>query len=351
MTNTINVFLGALLLVLLPPVDVTTATIEPARTTAGSEVTSSPTRHVLAISVDGLNPAALRRLGPARTPTLHRLVAEGAATLNARTARERTMTLPNHTTMVTGRRVDRHRGGHGVAWNDERPRSTVQRAARHPVSSVFAVVRRGGGSTALFAGKSKLSIFPRSWPGSVDRFTVSENATRLVELTRRDLLERRRELTFLHVALPDVVGHEHGFMTAPYLDAVARTDVLLGRLVRAVGNHARLREHLTIVLTADHGGRRGASHYDPRRRANYTVPFLAWGAGVAQGDLYAMNPARRDPGTTRTTYADARQPVRNGDLANLVTDLLGLPAVPGSGMNAAQDLSVGQPVSASRAAP
>ena len=64
MTNTINVFLGALLLVLLPPVDVTTATIEPARTTADPAVASGPTTRVLAISVDGLNPAALRRLGP-----------------------------------------------------------------------------------------------------------------------------------------------------------------------------------------------------------------------------------------------------------------------------------------------
>ncbi len=56
-----------------------------------------------------------------------------------------------------------------------------------------------------------------------------------------------------------------------------------------------------------------------------------WGAGVAAGaDLYALNAERRArPGRRRTTYAGT-QPVRNGEVANLVTSLLGLPDVPGS---------------------
>ena len=61
-------------------------------------------RHVVAVSVDGLNPRAIRELGHRRSPVLHRLRAHGAGTLNARTARELTVTLPNHTGMVTGRR-------------------------------------------------------------------------------------------------------------------------------------------------------------------------------------------------------------------------------------------------------
>ena len=76
---------------------------------------------VLAISIDGLNPAALERLGVRGTPSLHELAAAGASTLNARTERELTITLPNHTGMVTGRRIDSRLGGHGVTWNDDRP--------------------------------------------------------------------------------------------------------------------------------------------------------------------------------------------------------------------------------------
>ena len=56
-------------------------------------------------------------------------------------------------------------------------------------------------------------------------------------------------------------------------------------------------------------------------------------------DLYSLNDTRRRPGTARTTY-DGPQPIRNGDLANLATDVLGLPKVPGSELDADQDLVI-----------
>src|SRR6476469_6074290 len=77
---------------------------------------------VVVISVDGLNPVAITRLGATGTPTFHRMMSEGAWTFNARTEVERTVTLPNHTSMLTSRRIDRTRGGHGVTWDDDRLR-------------------------------------------------------------------------------------------------------------------------------------------------------------------------------------------------------------------------------------
>lgn len=313
------------------------ATVQPAGSSGTARVESGA--RVLAISLDGLNPAAIRRLGTERAPVLTRLVAEGAATLNARTAVERTVTLPNHTSMVTGRRIDAATGGHGVTWNDDLRDRTVQSAAGHPVASIFTLVDEAGGGSALFAGKDKFSLWPRSWPGTIDRFTLAAKPAALVRAARADLLQTDRELTFLHVALPDEVGHRAGFMSKAYLDAVARTDVLLGRLVKAIDRHPDLAADLTVVLTADHGGK-GAGHTDEKRLANYRIPFVVWGAGVQAGDLYAMNPQRADPRRGRPSYAAARQPVRNGDLANVVAELLGLPAVPGSELGAGQDLEV-----------
>ena len=94
------------------------------------------------------------------------------------------------------------------------------------------------------------------------------------------------------------------------------------------------------MLTSDHGGY-GASHGDPASLANYRVPFMVWGIGVARGaDLYSLNPGdRRDPGSGRPTYAGL-QPIRNAEVANLVLDLLDLPSVPGSTTNTRQGLSV-----------
>lgn len=68
-----------------------------------------------------------------------------------------------------------------------------------------------------------------------------------------------------------------------------------------------------------------------------------WGAAAAHGaDLYRLNPDRRWPADRRPGYAGP-QPVRNADLANLTTDLLRLPAVPGSLLNRHQNLDVGRP--------
>jgi hypothetical protein len=272
---------------------------------------------------------------------MHRLRSRGAGTLNARTEREMTVTLPNHTGMVTGRRIDADRRGHGVDWNDSRltPR-TVQAAAGHPVRSVFGVVHAAGRRSAVFASKEKFSLFERSWPHAVGRSVIRQDNARLVQLARRDLAREGRAFTFVHLSLPDIVGHESGFMSPAYLDAVAHVDRLVGRLVATVRHDRQLRGSTAVLLTADHGGL-GAGHSNAARPSSYRVPFLAWGAGVTRGaGLYRLNPDYADPDTRRTRYSDRRQPVRNGDLANLATDLLGLRAVRGSEHDADQDLDV-----------
>lgn len=298
---------------------------------AASRVAEPGTTKVLIVTLDALGSAAVRRLGPERAPTLHRLMNEGASTLNARTARELTLTLPNHTSIVTGRRVDADHGGHGVAWNDDRrtPR-TVQGAAGHAVASVFTVVDSDERDPALFTSKKKLSLFDRSWPQGVARFVLRGSNPRLVRMARADLVKHRRALTFLHLSLPDDAGHQHGFLSAAYLDAAERADRLLGKVVTTIEARPKLRKHLTLVVTADHGGK-GTGHYDPAKAVNFRVPFVAWGIGVSAGsDLYDLNDDYRDPGSRRTRYDAKRPPVRNGDAANLATRLLGLGRVPGS---------------------
>lgn len=308
----------------------------PAATARGPEV---DTTQVVAISVDGLNPAAIRELGRERTPALHRLLRRGAGTLNARTQVEQTVTLPNHTSMVTGRRIDADLDGHGVTWNEDLPGTTVHQAAGEVVGSVFTAVHNAGGRTALFSTKAKFSLFDRSWPESVDRSVIKEGRdAAVVRAARRDLVARHRSFRFLHLGLADVTGHAHGWMSDRYLDAVARLDRLVGSVLRTIGENESL-ESAVVVLTADHGGVPGTkSHTDPDKRANYRVPFVIWGAGVDHGDLYEMNPAYADPGKAQVGFKGA-QPVRNGDVANLATDLLGIPAVSESLWNSDQSLT------------
>ena len=306
-----------------------------------STVAAPRTTKVVIVTLDAVGSNAVRRLGADGMPTLHRLMSEGASTLNARTARELTLTLPNHTSIVTGRRVDAERGEHGVFWNDERltPR-TVQGAADHRVGSVFTVVDAGGRGSALFTSKEKLSLFERSWPRSVDRFVLRERNPKLVREARADLVEHRRALTFLHLSLPDDAGHEHGFSSPEFDDAARQVDTLLGTVVSTIEARPRLRDHVSLIVTADHGSV-GGGHYDPTEKAIYRVPFVVWGVGVEVGaDLYELNNDYRDPGSRRTTYGAARPAVRNSDAANLATRLLGLGRVPGSEFGFDQRLDV-----------
>jgi hypothetical protein len=333
-------FLRTALPVAVVSVLLTASPSSPSPVSVTAERSASEITRVVVISVDGLNPDAITQLGATGTPAYHRLMTEGTWTFNARTEFEQTVTLPNHTSMLTSRRIDRTRGGHGVTWDDDRLRPrTVQAAARHPVASVFSRLEGAGLSTAMFATKTKFSLYKRSWP-AMDRAVIDLDNTRLVKRLRGDLNRTSRAFTFVHLSVADLAGHKHGWLSPAYLTAVHETDTLIGKILTTVGKTAESRDHTLVVVTADHGGS-GAGHAAPAVLGDYRIPFLVWGPGVPAGaDLYTLNPAYADPGDRRVGYAAPRQPVRNGDVGNLVLDVLGLPAIPHSELDSAQDLEV-----------
>lgn len=296
---------------------------------------------VVVISVDGLNPDALTRLGSSRLPAFARLASGGASTLDARTSYERTRTLPNHTGMMTGLAVGGD-DGHHVTFNEDDGTTLDELNGRH-VPGMFDVAHDHGLRTALYASKPKFEFLVRSWDsrnGDDDRTGADDGRNKLDTAVIADtgalldaMLERLRtrpaHLTFLHLAAPDGAGHAAGFMSQPYLDAVVKTDRQLGRVLDTIQTEPGLRARTTVVLTADHGGD-GPGHEDFLSPANYTIPFYVWGRGARKdADLYRLNPGRQDPGDARPSY-EGKQPVRNLDVADLALRLLGLPSVPGT---------------------
>jgi predicted AlkP superfamily pyrophosphatase or phosphodiesterase len=292
---------------------------------------------VVAVSVDGLNPTALTELGAAELPTFWRLIREGASTFDARTEVERTDTLPNHTGMLTGRRVDADHGGHGVLFNDS-VAGTIEDQTGVRSASVFDVVADAGLTSSLFASKYKFEVYDRSWP-SITEFYANPDNEQMTKEAVADLTAHDRSFAFVHLSAPDVAGHAHTWLSPQYLDAVKETDANLGRLVDAIEHDDDLADDTVLLVTADHGGNPHVGlHTVPDDPDNYTIPFLAWGAGVPRGaDLYALNPGLHDPGDSRPGYGPGG-PIRNGDVANAALDLLGLSTVPGS------ELGVDDPV-------
>ncbi|MGA9746329.1 MAG: alkaline phosphatase family protein [Nocardioides sp.] len=326
----------------LPPHDAAPRVQAATNTPAQPSARLGEAEVVIAISIDGLNPTALRRLGRAGAPAIHRMRRQGASTLNARTERELTRTLPNHTGMLTGRPVGGP-DGHRVTFNEDNG-AILAATAGHYVAGVFDVVHDHGGRTAFYASKDKFDFLARSWDRAhgaadttgadngrdkLDRYVVDRERVNVSRLVAR-LGGTPDTFSFVHLAGPDTAGHAQGFMSPAYLKAVRVADRQVGRILRAVRGDAALRGRTAVVLTSDHGGR-GSDHSDPTKASHYRVPFVAWGVGVASGaDLYALNgESRARPGKRRTTYAGV-QPIRNAEVAGVVTTLLGLPDVPGS---------------------
>lgn len=327
---------------------------------------SAEIKHVVHISVDGLrvvpssgdNKYLQDIIDEGGAPHFKRFQTEGAWTNNARADFEYTNTLPNHATILTARPVVQPAGQpattqHGWTHNSD-PGTTLH--DNHPhveyVAGVFDVAHDAGLSTGLYASKTKFAVFERSYDAShgadhangkdkIDFCMLTRyDSDSLFARFKSDLRERRIHYTFLHFNGPDTIGHRFGWGSAQWQDSVKQVDGYLGQLFALIENGSPFQGKTIVILTADHGGT-GNSHLNYKDKRNYTVPLYVWGPGVARGDLYAMNDGKRkDPGESRPDYNAAVPPIRAGGTANLALSLLGLGPIPGSSINAKQDLAV-----------
>jgi hypothetical protein len=322
--------------------------------------------HVIHISVDGLNPTWLQEVIDAgRAPTFERLQKEAAWTANARTDYTYTVTLPNHTCMLTGRSVEQASAFppgsfHGWTINDVPQKGATLHNTGNPaakyIASTFDVAHDAGLSTALYTTKDKFIIYEQSYNANTGAaakrgrdkidsyFFQDDGAPHYSEgMNRRflaDMAAKHFNYAFVHYRDCDSGGHSFGWGSSEYLKGVESVDRCLADVLKLVETDPVLKGNTTIVITADHGGV-GLNHGECERSLNYTIPVFVWGAGAGRGDLYSFNKDTRDePGQSRPVYDFTHQPIRNGDTGNLALKLLGLGPIPGSVINAKQDLRI-----------
>jgi arylsulfatase A-like enzyme len=235
--------------------------------------------HVIIISADGLRPDVLLR---ARTPNVRRMIEAGTFTLWARTVPQ-SITLPSHTSMLTGVTPERHR----VLWNSDLPEPIFPK-----VPTIFEVAHGAGLSTAMVTGKSKFVSLAR--PGSIDwekvqAATDDEVGSRAAAVLR----EHEPNLLVVHFPGADAAGHLKGWGTPEQIAAVETIDRSIGVLLDTLVEQ-KLAGSTVIIMSADHGGA-GRSHgpNDPRSRH---IPWICTGPGIRKG--YDLT---RDPTLTVNT--------------------------------------------------
>lgn len=244
-------------------------------------------RNVVLVSIDGLRPDAIAAF---EAPTLSKLVREGSFTLAATTILP-SKTLPSHTSMLTGEPPDRH----GVLWND----AFNDQPGTLEIPTIFSAARSSGYRTAAFFSKAKFSHL--QVPGTLD-YSQSPggwfgrwSSDDTLDDVEEHLAKNQPNLLFVHLTDPDAAGHSYGWMSKQYGRGVLRADDAVRRLMKAADT-AYGEDNYTLIITADHGGNgkdHGSDHPD-----DVTIPWIAWGRGVAPGEITAHAVRTMDTAST-----------------------------------------------------
>ena len=230
--------------------------------------------HVFIISIDGGKPAVIER---SDMPVLKQLAGEGACTWAASTIYP-SVTLPSHTSMLTGVGPDKHH----VLWNGWKPRKGVV-----GVPTIFAEAKRAGFSTAMFVGKEKFRHLVQ--PGTVDEFEFGpaqskSSSTVLSRIVAKGaahfIRENKPNLCFIHFTDPDNAGHKYGWGSPQQIKAFSEVDAALAEIVKAI-EAAGISHESVIIITADHGGH-GKTH-GGKTPEDILIPWIAWGKNVKRG--------------------------------------------------------------------
>lgn len=216
---------------------------------------------VLLVSVDGMRPDGLMA---ADTPTFDRLIQNGTSTMDAQTVMP-CCTLPCHTSMHRGVEPARH----GI-WTN-----TFQPIVR-PVPSVFDVANQAGLRCGFFYNWGPLRDLcdPESLVVSYYlRDAHRPEGDRLVaSMATKEIADKSLDFVFLYLGYTDEIGHMTGWMSDPYLAAIANADRSLDQVLQAFPD-------ATVLLLSDHGGHEKT--HGTEAPEDMTIPFILSGPLIA----------------------------------------------------------------------
>jgi arylsulfatase A-like enzyme len=234
-------------------------------------------KYVFIISYDQGNPSLIEQTV---LPTFHDLEANGARAAEAYTIVP-PLTLPSHTSMLTGVGVQKHQ----ITWNDYRPTNGIV-----TVPTIFSLAKERGFRTAMFVGKEKFKHL--ELPGTIDELVwpqPDDDAKSVARVFAAEFGKTKPNLCFIHFRDPDTVGHKTGAYSKEKVQALKDCDHALKTIKDAIAA-AGVLDQSVIILTADHGshdskdkeGKAIGTHGDARPE-DVLIPWVAWGKGVKQG--------------------------------------------------------------------
>ena len=213
------------------------------------------------VSIDGFRPQFLTR---GLTPTLAALARDGVVAPEGMRASFPTLTFPNHYTLVTGLRPDRHGIVANTFEDPERPGERFRYTSAD--SNADGSWWSGGEPIWVSAGKAGLRSATLFWPGSEariggrrpDRWAHFDDAfppERRVDMVLDWMAlprEKRPDLVTLYFDQLDHDAHHDGPDSATVDADLRRLDAAIARLIAGL-KRQKLWARTNLVLVADHG--------------------------------------------------------------------------------------------------
>ncbi len=230
-------------------------------------------QHVIVLGIDGLGSHNVWRheeLGtpPPSIPTLSKLMADGAWTLQAQID-EIAVSGPNWMGMLTGAPSSRH----GVRSND------CERGAG--LETIFGLLRRSQPAISITVIHEWATIYCYPEENSVNTFvktsTTAETTGAIISALHRDL----PDFIFVDYDGVDAAGHKAGGSSSTYRQAVEAVDQGIASVLTTL-DELHIADRTYVIVLADHGHRpEGGGHSS----AEYPVPFIVYGPGVRPGQI------------------------------------------------------------------
>lgn len=248
---------------------------------------------VILILVDGMRPDGILECGH---PYLSALRQKSSYSFSASTIMP-SVTLPCHTSLFFSVNADRH----GITTNTWMP-------PVRPIEGICEIVSKFGKKAAMVYNQEELRDLSR--PGSLafshyeriphDHQTALENEQIMTDLTLSYIKKENPDFLFLYLGYVDAAGHNFGWMTPNYFEAVANASSCIEKLVTS------LPEGYEVIITADHGGHdRGHGADIPE---DMTIPIIGHGPSFTEAHEFSSANIK--------------------DIAPTITHLLGLPNAP-----------------------
>jgi|GEM_PF-292368 len=252
-----------------------------APSSTGSPTPGAAADNVVIVSIDGMRPDALAQ---ATAPNLKALISSGCSTMEGKTTNP-SLTLPSHTSMLTGVGPARH----GMTEN-----SWSSGEAVVSVKTVFEVAHSAGMSTGFVVSKDKLRFLDK--PGTIDTVeVVSQNASMVADKAVSTIQQKRPRLLFVHFTELDSVGHSQGWMSAAQIESVTQVDRAVGVILGGLDT-AGIRARTAVIVNADHGGQ-GTGHGSTDAQ-DMTIPWIAAGSGIRKGQKVSRSVTIYDTAAT-----------------------------------------------------